>query len=129
MFRIWKIMQFQVSQLRELQSETQEELDACYARLYGLMHDELRYILDPKEVYVEDFPRETFRVLKAKEIKQFGGGEKLRQAVDDMEKFLYESQTNRDHFSNTKKIHFGDGAGGRRFRAGVCLYLQQDGMA
>jgi len=27
-----------------------DELDACYARLYGLTRDELRYILDPKEV-------------------------------------------------------------------------------
>ena len=48
------------------------ELDATYARLYGLTRDELRYILDPKEVYGEDFPGETFRVLKEMEIKQFG---------------------------------------------------------
>jgi hypothetical protein len=32
----------------------------------------LRYILDPKEVHGEDFPGETFRVLKEKEVKQFG---------------------------------------------------------
>jgi hypothetical protein len=32
----------------------------------------LRYLLDPKEVHGEDFPGETFRVLKEKEIKQFG---------------------------------------------------------
>jgi len=31
----------------------------------------VRYILDPKEVHGEDFPGETFRVLKEKEIKQF----------------------------------------------------------
>ncbi len=48
------------------------ELDAYYALLYGLTRDELRYILDPKEVYGEAFPGETFRVLKEKEIKQFG---------------------------------------------------------
>jgi len=48
------------------------ELDAYYARLYGLTRDELRYILDPKEVHGEDFPGETFRVLKEKEVKQFG---------------------------------------------------------
>jgi hypothetical protein len=35
-------------------------------------YGELRYILDPKEVHGEDFPGETFRVLKEKEIKQFG---------------------------------------------------------
>ncbi len=27
------------------------ELGAYYARLYGLTRDELRYILDPKEIY------------------------------------------------------------------------------
>ncbi len=34
--------------------------------------DELRYILDPKDIYDPDFPSETFRVLKEKEEKQFG---------------------------------------------------------
>ena len=48
------------------------ELDALYARLYGLTRDELRYILDPADVYGEEFPGETFRVLKEKEIKKFG---------------------------------------------------------
>jgi len=49
-------------------------LDATYARLYGLIRDELRYTLrvDPKEVHGEDFPGETFRVLKEKEIKAYG---------------------------------------------------------
>jgi hypothetical protein len=48
------------------------DLDAYYARLYGLTRDELRYILDPADVYGPDFPGETFRVLKEKEIKQLG---------------------------------------------------------
>ncbi|WP_242038301.1 hypothetical protein [Chroococcidiopsis sp [FACHB-1243]] len=48
------------------------ELDAYYAKLYGLTRDELRYILDPTDVYGSDFPSETFRVLKNNEIKQFG---------------------------------------------------------
>ncbi len=48
------------------------ELDAYYARLYGLTRDELRYILDPVEVMGEDYPSETFRVLKNKEINEFG---------------------------------------------------------
>lgn len=47
------------------------ELDAYYARLYGLNRDELRYILDPADVYGEDFPSETFRVLKNNEMKEF----------------------------------------------------------
>lgn len=48
------------------------ELDAYYAKLYGLTKDELRYILDPEDVYGEDFPGETFRVLKEKEIRKYG---------------------------------------------------------
>jgi hypothetical protein len=48
------------------------ELDAHYALLYGLERDELRYILDPKEVHGKDFPGESFRVLKDKEIREFG---------------------------------------------------------
>lgn len=48
------------------------ELDAYYARLYGLTRDELRYILDPASVHGPDFPGETFRVLKEKEMKAYG---------------------------------------------------------
>ena len=48
------------------------ELDAYYARLYGLTRDELRYILDPADVMGVDYPSETFRVLKNNELKGFG---------------------------------------------------------
>jgi len=48
------------------------ELDAYYAKLYGLTRDELRYILDPADVYGPEFPSETFRVLKNNEMSQFG---------------------------------------------------------
>jgi hypothetical protein len=47
-------------------------LDAFYARAYGLARDQLRYILDPADVRGRDYPSETFRVLKEKEIRQFG---------------------------------------------------------
>lgn len=48
------------------------ELDAYYARLYGLTRDELRYILDPKDVMGDDYPSETFRVLKEGEMRTYG---------------------------------------------------------
>ena len=48
------------------------ELDTRFARAYGLTRDELRYILDPADVYGPDFPGETFRVLKEKETAKFG---------------------------------------------------------
>ncbi|MHB1749192.1 MAG: N-6 DNA methylase [Acidithiobacillus sp.] len=48
------------------------ELDAYYARLYGLTRDELRYILDPSDIMGEDYPSETFRVLQKNEMREFG---------------------------------------------------------
>ena len=76
------------------------ELDAYYAHLYGLNRKQLRYILDPADLTpaeledildpweevnnpldaegytvragASDFPGETFRVLKNKEIKKYG---------------------------------------------------------
>jgi hypothetical protein len=48
------------------------ELDAYYAKLYGLTCDELRYILDPADIYGDEYPSETFRVLKDKEMRLYG---------------------------------------------------------
>ena len=53
-------------------AQLRAELDAYYARLYGLTRDELRYILDPADVMGDDYPSETFRVLKNKEMREFG---------------------------------------------------------
>lgn len=47
------------------------ELDAWYAHAYGLTRDELRYVLDPKEVMGADYPSETFRVLQATERRRY----------------------------------------------------------
>lgn len=48
------------------------ELDAYYAKLYGLTRDELRYILDPADLLGPDYPSETFRVLKNREMRELG---------------------------------------------------------
>jgi hypothetical protein len=48
------------------------ELDAWYALAYGLTRDELRYVLDPKDVMGENYPSETFRVLQKNEIARHG---------------------------------------------------------
>jgi hypothetical protein len=53
-------------------AQLRAELDAWYARAYGLSRDELRYILDPADVKGADYPSETFRVLKKNEIARFG---------------------------------------------------------
>jgi hypothetical protein len=56
----------------ERRHQLKSELDAYYALLYGLTRDELRYILDPADVMGPDYPSETFRVLKNREINEFG---------------------------------------------------------
>ena len=61
------------------------ELDARYAKLYGLNEQELRYILDPADVYGEDYPSESFRVLKEKEIAEFGEYRTRRMVLDAWE--------------------------------------------
>jgi hypothetical protein len=48
------------------------ELDAYYARLYGLTREELLYILDPTLVKGPDYPSETFRVLRKNEEAKYG---------------------------------------------------------
>ncbi|MFS8741854.1 hypothetical protein, partial [Synechococcus sp. WC10meta] len=88
--------------------------DAYYARLYGLTRKQLRYILDPADLTereLEDildpreevadpldpagyatraaastFPGETFRVLKEKEIRQFGEYRTRRLVLEAWEK-------------------------------------------
>jgi hypothetical protein len=56
----------------ERRAHLRAELDVFYARAYRLTRDELRYILDPADVNGPDYPSETFRVLKEKEIRQHG---------------------------------------------------------
>lgn len=53
-------------------AQLRAELDAYFARLYGLTRDELRFILDPKDVHGADYPSETFRVLRDNELREFG---------------------------------------------------------
>jgi len=48
------------------------ELDAFFARKYGLSREELRYVLDPADVKGSSYPSETFRVLKNKEEARYG---------------------------------------------------------
>jgi len=70
-------------------AQLRAELDAWYARAYGLTRDELRYILDPADVKGADYPSETFRVLKKNEIAKYGEYRTARlvlQAWDQIER-------------------------------------------
>lgn len=66
----------------ERRGQIRAELDAHCAKLYGLTEKELRYILDPTDIYGPDFPGESFRVLKEKEIKQDGEFRTKRLVMD-----------------------------------------------
>jgi hypothetical protein len=59
-------------------------------KLYFLAHyyEELRYILYPKEVDGENFPGETFRVVKEKEIRQFGKHRTRRLVLEAWDKLV-----------------------------------------
>ena len=62
------------------------ELDAIYAHMYGMSREDLQYILDPSEVMGADYPSESFRVLKDKEIRHFGEYRTQRLVLEAWEK-------------------------------------------
>jgi len=52
-------------------AQLRAELDVLFARKYGLTDEELQYVLDPTKAKGMDYPSETFRVLKEKEIRLY----------------------------------------------------------
>jgi hypothetical protein len=58
------------------------ELDARIAKLYRLTTDDLRYLLDPTDIMGDDYPSETFRVLKDNERRKFGEYRTARLVLD-----------------------------------------------
>ena len=53
-------------------AQLKAELDAYYAKLYGLTREELAYILDPTTKYPTDCPTVTFPTLQNNEMKKYG---------------------------------------------------------
>ena len=68
----------------------QAELDAIFAHLYGLNTEDLRYILDPEDVCGEGCINETFRVLKDKEISQYGEYRTKRLVLEAWNRFGFD---------------------------------------
>ncbi|RIH87659.1 Eco57I restriction-modification methylase domain-containing protein [Calidithermus roseus] len=73
----------------ERRARLRAELDAYYARLYGLNREELCYILDPQSVKGPSFPGETFRVLKDKEIKAYGEYRTMRLVLEAWDRIAH----------------------------------------
>jgi len=66
----------------EARATYRAELDALYARLYGLNREELMYILDPESVMGKDYPSQTFPGLKNKEIREYGEYRTMRLVLE-----------------------------------------------
>lgn len=74
----------------ERRAIAQAELDAIYAHLYGLNTEDLKYILDPEDVFGEGCINETFRVLKDREIRELGEYRTKRLVLEAWHKFGFE---------------------------------------
>ena len=69
----------------------QAELDAIFADLFGLTSNELKYILDPEDICGKGCINETFRVLKDKEINEYGEYRTKRLVLEAWERFGYDN--------------------------------------
>jgi hypothetical protein len=70
-------------------AQLRAQLDVFFARKYDLTQEELKFILDPAKVKGENYPSETFRVLKEKEIKEFGEYRTERLILNEWEQMGY----------------------------------------
>ncbi len=78
----------------ESRLEIRAELDALYAKKYGLNRADLEFVLDPSEAESPDYPSETFTGLKNKELKRYGEFRTRRlvlEAFDKLEKYGLEA--------------------------------------
>jgi very-short-patch-repair endonuclease len=137
----------------------QAELDAYFARLYGLTRKQLRYILDPADLtpreledildpweevddpldpqgYAErcaqsDFPGETFRVLKEKEIREYGEYRTRRLVLEAWERLKdvapasLEPQT-KPTAESTPIAHQPPAPANKRARSRVTIIMEDD---
>jgi N-6 DNA Methylase len=74
--------------VEDRRGQLRAELDAWYARAYGLTRDELRYVVDPADVKGPDYPSQTFRVLKKNEIARFGEYRTARLVLAAYDQFM-----------------------------------------
>lgn len=66
----------------ERRAALRAEIDAWFARRYGLRRDDLRFVLDPADLMGQDYPTETFRVLRDRELRECGEYRSRRLILD-----------------------------------------------
>ncbi len=91
---------------REKRSQIKSELDSYYAHLYGLTRNELRYILDPSEIMGEEYPSETFRVLKNNEMKEYGEYRTGRLVLESYDKLMEDVKVHVPSLEETEVVSY-----------------------
>ncbi len=90
------------------------ELDAYYAKLYGLTREDLAYILDPTSYYSDgDCPTVTFPGLKKKELKLYGEYRTERLVLAAFDALSDEPWLYTDFYTEDFIYHYIAGAGGQ----------------
>jgi len=92
----------------ERRAQLRAELDAYYARLYGLTTDQFRYIVDPVDVMGEDYPSETFRVLKNSDLRMFGEFRTQRLALEAWDQLSSGRLVSEDSLLSPSPVAYGD---------------------
>ena len=89
---------------KDRRDRVKAELDAYFAYLYGLTRGELRYILDPADVMGQNYPSETFRVLKNNEIKEFNEYRTRRLVLEAWDRFAGDGTFDKDELASRESI-------------------------
>ena len=100
------------------------ELDAFYAKLYGLTCEELRFILDPSDIHGPDYPTETFRILKKKEVRRFGEYRTQRLVLEAWDRLI---SPHSDSVTRSPKKGLADAAQIYNVYCNESLYSTHDG--
>ena len=69
--------------------QVESEIDAYYAKLYGISRTDLEYILDPKNTEGEEYPSVTFPSLRDNEIREYGEYRTQRLVLEAWDKLDY----------------------------------------
>lgn len=86
----------------ERRAELRAELDAYYARLYGLDREALGFILDPQSVK-PGYPSETFSVLKRSEEKEFGEYRTQRLVLEAWDRLARDERLSATHYADASE--------------------------
>jgi hypothetical protein len=109
-------------------AQLRAELDAFFAKKFGLTEEELRYVLDPEKVKGAGYPSETFRGLKEKELRLHGEYRTERLVVEAWHRLkdrMFASQALAAGEAIDKTVHVAQRPGLKGLADGVWLRAAQ----